>query len=566
MGVLLCAAAASPKTTPRRPVVAVMYFDNQTGDATLDVLQKGLADMMVTDLVGAGTVDVVERERLQALFNELNLQKSAWFEPSTALRLGKMVGSTHAVAGAFQQHEGRLRLSVRLIELQTGKVVLAEDVVGDSQQLFELQQRLVELLLGGLEQSQRGKAHPTPVGSVDSLLRYSQAVDLADTGQLTLAAARLAELIATRPELGLAADARVGIARRMRDARSARAHELEAARRALLQKADAVLAAGPPLVKQADLQAARTLTYRFIRTQLLGLAVSARLTPKPIHSVPKGAEAEVKALLGMVADNLAAFDANLAEWRSGFRWLPDPSDKAPLRLLELTPAPPGVLKGERGLVRQAEAALLLLGRLPISFEEPAPMRPALAELDPAWALRGLTAADDAVRLLRDESALSAADQKAQALLLLGRKADAVKLWQQLLELHPKSPRYGALEAQLKAALGLSTDAAKATKLERDLSSAIDACDATQLESIAGPAFETLTRRSGLYLLRPLADDALARCAGHPTAVKPLATQAVRWADELGDCAWFDRLLTAVARKSPLLSRELLEQHPGCATL
>ena len=41
---LLSAAAADAP----RPVVSVLYFENSTGDASLDVLRKGLADMMKT--------------------------------------------------------------------------------------------------------------------------------------------------------------------------------------------------------------------------------------------------------------------------------------------------------------------------------------------------------------------------------------------------------------------------------------------------------------------------------------------------------------------------------------
>lgn len=54
----------------RRPL-AVLYFDNHTGDARWAPLQKGLADMMVTDLAGTPGLTVVERARLRAAVQQM---------------------------------------------------------------------------------------------------------------------------------------------------------------------------------------------------------------------------------------------------------------------------------------------------------------------------------------------------------------------------------------------------------------------------------------------------------------------------------------------------------------
>ena len=43
---------ASTASAAEKLVVAVLYFDNNTGNREYDVLQKGLADMLITDLSG----------------------------------------------------------------------------------------------------------------------------------------------------------------------------------------------------------------------------------------------------------------------------------------------------------------------------------------------------------------------------------------------------------------------------------------------------------------------------------------------------------------------------------
>src|SRR5688572_24780539 len=69
-------ALAGQASAAERVTVAVLYFDNNSADPQYDVLQKGLADMLVTDLSQVESLQVVEREKLQQLVDELKLQRS----------------------------------------------------------------------------------------------------------------------------------------------------------------------------------------------------------------------------------------------------------------------------------------------------------------------------------------------------------------------------------------------------------------------------------------------------------------------------------------------------------
>jgi len=132
------------------PTLAVLYFDNNSGDATLDPLSKGFADMLITDLSGAEQVTVVEREKLQALLDESKLQRSKFFDPKTAVKIGKGLGATHVVTGAFITSAPQMRIDVRLIDIATSKVVLGSKVRGPAKDIFDLEQKLVAQFLGQL--------------------------------------------------------------------------------------------------------------------------------------------------------------------------------------------------------------------------------------------------------------------------------------------------------------------------------------------------------------------------------------------------------------------------------
>ncbi len=66
---LLSLFSARAQSEDSKRVVAVLYFDNNTGDSGLDMPQKGFAEMMVTDLSTVDQLQLVEREKLQAIID-----------------------------------------------------------------------------------------------------------------------------------------------------------------------------------------------------------------------------------------------------------------------------------------------------------------------------------------------------------------------------------------------------------------------------------------------------------------------------------------------------------------
>src|SRR5262249_46066340 len=79
----------------------------------------GLQSMLTTDLTAVTSIAVVERARLGELRKELKLSRSAWADPQTALRVGKLAGATHLVTGSFAIVGGKLRLDARVVAIAT---------------------------------------------------------------------------------------------------------------------------------------------------------------------------------------------------------------------------------------------------------------------------------------------------------------------------------------------------------------------------------------------------------------------------------------------------------------
>jgi TolB-like protein len=263
---LICAASAAARPAVAATSVMVLYFDNDTGHAEYDSLAKGLADMMITDLSSVPSLQVVEREKLEALLKELKLQRKKYFDPKTAQRIGKGTGAAYAITGSFLSIEPNIRLDVRMVKIETAVVVTSASVTGSRDRFFDLQQQLTTKLVEGLSavlaKGDAAKvataAHANRVDDLGTLLTYSQGLDASDRGDLAGASKQLQKVVATSPDFKLGKDRYRQIMKALYDAKATRNEQLGASERTLLAHIDAELGKG-----HAD-SSPRTLAYRIL--------------------------------------------------------------------------------------------------------------------------------------------------------------------------------------------------------------------------------------------------------------------------------------------------------------
>ena len=79
--------------------VAVCYYKDLSPDKSMLAFQKGLAAMVITDMSKIKSLKVVERLRLQALLEEMNLGKIGIVDEQTAPRVGRLLGAENLVVG-----------------------------------------------------------------------------------------------------------------------------------------------------------------------------------------------------------------------------------------------------------------------------------------------------------------------------------------------------------------------------------------------------------------------------------------------------------------------------------
>lgn len=102
--------AVAQTPAPARKRLAVIDFDYATVHSYVhDIwgsnvdIGKGIADMLVNQLVRNGTYSLVERKQLDRILQEQNFQQSGRADASTAAQLGRLLGVDAIVIGSITQ-------------------------------------------------------------------------------------------------------------------------------------------------------------------------------------------------------------------------------------------------------------------------------------------------------------------------------------------------------------------------------------------------------------------------------------------------------------------------------
>jgi curli biogenesis system outer membrane secretion channel CsgG len=150
LGPVVGAATAEAQEKPR---VAVIPFDNPTSWWGRQ-LGSSAADQLAVKLVNSGAFTVLERQRVDAVFDEWSLKEAGVVTPEKAAEVGRLLGVEYLITGRFVsfdiQHRkvgGRVpgtrigvggtqtraesSLNARVVNVSTGEVVAAMEASSD---------------------------------------------------------------------------------------------------------------------------------------------------------------------------------------------------------------------------------------------------------------------------------------------------------------------------------------------------------------------------------------------------------------------------------------------------
>lgn len=126
---------------PDSDTVSVCYYQDLSPDKSLRAFQKGLAAMLITDMSKIKSLKVVERLRLQALFQEMKLGQTGIVDEKTAPRVGHLLGAENLVTGNLTI--GSIRAITSLISASAGKITGSSTVAVDKENFYELPKLII---------------------------------------------------------------------------------------------------------------------------------------------------------------------------------------------------------------------------------------------------------------------------------------------------------------------------------------------------------------------------------------------------------------------------------------
>jgi len=132
--------------------VAVAGFANITRRAEDEWLGTGLAETVTTALQEIEGLEVWGRDRLRESLQRLNTEAQE-LQVEDAIELGHMTGARWVLAGGFQRQDEQVRVTARVVETESGRVVRAVKLDGHLAAIFDLQDRVVNELASGLRRT-----------------------------------------------------------------------------------------------------------------------------------------------------------------------------------------------------------------------------------------------------------------------------------------------------------------------------------------------------------------------------------------------------------------------------
>ncbi len=164
--------------------VSVMYFDNTTKNADYEWFKKGLADMVITDLSQSSKIKVVERENLEKVIKEQQLQLAGVVSDKDAVELGELLQAKTLIYGSFVIQGDQIRIDAKITDVESGKIEKSMKVEGKTSDIFALQQDFSRrLFLHLVLEPVSGAAEPESL-QLDAVKNYYEGLDLMDKGSI----------------------------------------------------------------------------------------------------------------------------------------------------------------------------------------------------------------------------------------------------------------------------------------------------------------------------------------------------------------------------------------------
>lgn len=178
---------------PTAGTVAVMPFRYTGTNADLKPLERGMAELLVADLGKVQRLKLLERERMQALVDEMQLTEQGRADAASGARSGRLVGAGQIVQGVLSDRGDQLALDANVVDASDASVDASASGAGTLDRLIDTEKQVLFGLLRGmniqLSPAEQRALSERPTADLQAFLAYSRGLVREDAGDFGGAAA-----------------------------------------------------------------------------------------------------------------------------------------------------------------------------------------------------------------------------------------------------------------------------------------------------------------------------------------------------------------------------------------
>jgi len=157
---------------PERPSIAVLPFQNMSGDPEQEYFADGMVEDIITALSQFKSLFVIAR----------NSSFTYKGRAADIKQVGRELGVRYVLEGSVRKAGNRVRINGQLIEAATGAHLWAEKIDGALEDVFELQDevtaRVAEAIEPSITQAEINRAHIKPTSNLDAYDCFLRALPL----------------------------------------------------------------------------------------------------------------------------------------------------------------------------------------------------------------------------------------------------------------------------------------------------------------------------------------------------------------------------------------------------
>ncbi|MFC2166371.1 protein kinase [Acidobacteriota bacterium] len=122
-----------------KPSLAVMYFENNTGDEALDHWRKALSDLLISDLSQSKYLRVLSGEKLYNILEKMNILEANNYSSDDLKEVAQRGEVDNVLVGQYALAGETFRISIMLQNAQTGENLGSDSVQGEgAESIFEM--------------------------------------------------------------------------------------------------------------------------------------------------------------------------------------------------------------------------------------------------------------------------------------------------------------------------------------------------------------------------------------------------------------------------------------------